>query len=380
MTGDVQVRIGDHHGRGARHARRAPGGRARAWRRATSSTRPRGCRCGSRERHPRRRDDAPGDRAARSTTAEREPVEAKGKAGRCRSGRPSRARARVGVDAARDGSTARRARARARRPARRARPGARRARAAARDGRGRPGDRQVAARLRAPRPGVERDPDLITGVRAARSRTGRASRSGRSARWSRPRRASSRATRADAPGKLRGRSSRRPAATPLGGTHLRPLVGLGEDEATPRRTRGVVRRLAAFLEALAEARPLVLVFEDLHWADDGLLDFVDHLADWATGVPLLVVCTARPELLERRPGWGGGKPNAVDALAVAVVGRGDAPPRARLLARGRAARGGPAGAASHDRRQPALRRAVRASGHASEATPTSCRSPRTSRG
>ena len=51
------------------------------------------------------------------------------------------------------------------------------------------------------------------------------------------------------------------------------------------------------------------MLEDLHWADDGLLDFVDELVDWLTGVPLLVVCTARPELLERRPGWGGGKLN-----------------------------------------------------------------------
>jgi tetratricopeptide (TPR) repeat protein len=54
----------------------------------------------------------------------------------------------------------------------------------------------------------------------------------------------------------------------------------------------------------------VLVFEDLHWADDGLLDFIDHLVDWSSGVPLLCVCTARPELLERRQGWGGGKLNA----------------------------------------------------------------------
>jgi class 3 adenylate cyclase len=66
-----------------------------------------------------------------------------------------------------------------------------------------------------------------------------------------------------------------------------------------------------FFEALAEPRPLVLVFEDLHWADDGLLDFVDYLVDWAGEVPLLVVGAARPELLERRPGWGGGKPNAL---------------------------------------------------------------------
>ena len=54
----------------------------------------------------------------------------------------------------------------------------------------------------------------------------------------------------------------------------------------------------------------MLVFEDLHWADESLLDFVDELVDWVTDVPLLVVGTARPELLERRPGWGGGKLNA----------------------------------------------------------------------
>ena len=57
-------------------------------------------------------------------------------------------------------------------------------------------------------------------------------------------------------------------------------------------------------------RPLILVFEDLQWADEGLLDFVDQLVDWVTDVPMLVVCTARPELLARRPNWGGGKLNA----------------------------------------------------------------------
>jgi tetratricopeptide (TPR) repeat protein len=53
------------------------------------------------------------------------------------------------------------------------------------------------------------------------------------------------------------------------------------------------------------------VFEDLHWADDALLDFVDQLVERASDVPLLVLGTARPELLQRRPGWGGGKPNAL---------------------------------------------------------------------
>ena len=51
-------------------------------------------------------------------------------------------------------------------------------------------------------------------------------------------------------------------------------------------------------------------FEDIHWADESLLDFLDELVDWVTDVPLLVVATARPELLERRPNWGGGKLNA----------------------------------------------------------------------
>jgi hypothetical protein len=82
-----------------------------------------------------------------------------------------------------------------------------------------------------------------------------------------------------------------------------------------------------FFEALAELRPLVLVFEDLHWADDGLLDFVDYLVDWAGNVPVLVVGSARPELLARRPGWGGGKPNAV-TLSLAPLSDDDT---ARLI-------------------------------------------------
>jgi class 3 adenylate cyclase len=92
--------------------------------------------------------------------------------------------------------------------------------------------------------------------------------------------------------------------------HLRPLVGLEAGDTIENRRTEVFAAWRRFLELLAEQRPLVLVFEDLHWADDALLDFVDHLVDWARGVPLLVVGTARPELLERRPGWGGGKPNA----------------------------------------------------------------------
>jgi class 3 adenylate cyclase/tetratricopeptide (TPR) repeat protein len=93
--------------------------------------------------------------------------------------------------------------------------------------------------------------------------------------------------------------------------HLRTLVGLSSE--VEARGDGRDESFAAwrrFFEGLAERSPLVLVFEDLHWADEGLLDFIDHLVDWATEVPLLAVCTARTELLVRRPGWGGGKPNA----------------------------------------------------------------------
>jgi class 3 adenylate cyclase/tetratricopeptide (TPR) repeat protein len=93
---------------------------------------------------------------------------------------------------------------------------------------------------------------------------------------------------------------------------LRPLLGLGggDDQGLERQamTSAAWRR---FFEALAERSPTVVVFEDLQWADDGLLDFVDELVDRVTGVPLLVVCSTRPELLERRPGWGGGKRNAL---------------------------------------------------------------------
>lgn len=63
-----------------------------------------------------------------------------------------------------------------------------------------------------------------------------------------------------------------------------------------------------FLERMAQRHPLVLIWEDIHWADAGLLDFVEHAADWAQG-PVMIVTLARPELLEVRPAWGGGRRN-----------------------------------------------------------------------
>ena len=102
-------------------------------------------------------------------------------------------------------------------------------------------------------------------------------------------------------------------------SHLLALAGLAEEtELGGNRRNEAFSAWRRFLEGLAEQRPLVLVFEDLHWADESLLDFVDELVDWITDVPLLVVATARPELLERRPGWGGGKLNAT-TLALAPL-------------------------------------------------------------
>ena len=89
---------------------------------------------------------------------------------------------------------------------------------------------------------------------------------------------------------------------------LAPLVGLAGAEPGNRSESFAAWR--RFVEALAEDQPLVLVFEDLHWADDPLLEFLEDLVDRSADVALLVVCTARPDLFERRSAWGGGKRNS----------------------------------------------------------------------
>jgi serine/threonine protein kinase len=66
--------------------------------------------------------------------------------------------------------------------------------------------------------------------------------------------------------------------------------------------------------AAAAKRPVVLVFEDLHWAEPTLLDLIDHLAEWARSAPVLLLCLARPEVIDERPEWGGGKFNSESLL------------------------------------------------------------------
>ncbi|MBX6388876.1 MAG: AAA family ATPase [Frankia sp.] len=92
---------------------------------------------------------------------------------------------------------------------------------------------------------------------------------------------------------------------------LAPLVGLGGAEAGTQESFWAVR---TFFEALAERRPLVVCFDDVHWAEPTLLDLIEHIADWSRDAPILLLCLARPELLEERRQWGGGKLNATSML------------------------------------------------------------------
>jgi DNA-binding SARP family transcriptional activator/class 3 adenylate cyclase len=93
-------------------------------------------------------------------------------------------------------------------------------------------------------------------------------------------------------------------------TRLAPLVGLSGTEGAAAQREEAFAAWRQFLEAVAARNALVVVIEDLHWADAALLEFLQHLMEWSTGVPMLVVCTARPELYERMAGWGGGTRNA----------------------------------------------------------------------
>ena len=64
-----------------------------------------------------------------------------------------------------------------------------------------------------------------------------------------------------------------------------------------------------YFERITGHGTVALLFEDLHWADSGMLDFIDHMLDWSLNVPILIVTLSRPELLDNRPGWGAGRRN-----------------------------------------------------------------------
>ena len=92
---------------------------------------------------------------------------------------------------------------------------------------------------------------------------------------------------------------------------LRSLLGETEEPGSAEEIAWGFRKL---LEQEAQERPLVVVFDDLHWGEETLLDLVEHVADLSRDAPILVLCMARPELLERRPSWAGGKWNATTVL------------------------------------------------------------------
>jgi class 3 adenylate cyclase/tetratricopeptide (TPR) repeat protein len=91
-------------------------------------------------------------------------------------------------------------------------------------------------------------------------------------------------------------------------------LGLEPDEAIRSSPADTQLATRALLEDLAATVPLVLVLDDLQWAEEPLLDLVEHLADWVREAPIFLLCIARPELLDARPGWGGGKLNATSIL------------------------------------------------------------------
>ena len=102
------------------------------------------------------------------------------------------------------------------------------------------------------------------------------------------------------------------ALTPIGDPAAHVLERLGSGGVTtPEELYWEVRQL---LESLAAERPVILDLDDLQWAEPMLLDLLDHIVDLSRDRPILLLCSARPELLEERPGWAGGKLNATTAL------------------------------------------------------------------
>jgi tetratricopeptide (TPR) repeat protein len=123
------------------------------------------------------------------------------------------------------------------------------------------------------------------------------------------------------------------------------LLRESDEQATASEIAWGVRMT---LEESARERPLIVVWDDLQWAEDAFLELVEHVAEWSRDAPMLLLCMARPELLDRRPGWAGGKLNATTSLLepltafetdqlLAQLGA-DGPVRARI---GEAAGGNP---------------------------------------
>jgi class 3 adenylate cyclase/tetratricopeptide (TPR) repeat protein len=117
--------------------------------------------------------------------------------------------------------------------------------------------------------------------------------------------------------------------------------GVLEAVQAERNQQEIAWAARAWAKKLAEPQPLVLVFEDIHWGEEPLLELIEHLGTWVRDAPLLLLCLARPELLDIRPGWGGGRVRATaieleplsetdsEALIEALLEGGELPEGAR---------------------------------------------------
>jgi class 3 adenylate cyclase/tetratricopeptide (TPR) repeat protein len=92
---------------------------------------------------------------------------------------------------------------------------------------------------------------------------------------------------------------------------IRALLG---DQQVVTSSEEIAWAFRKLLEAVASERPLVCVFDDVHWGEETFLNLVEHIADLSRDAPILLLCMARPELLDRRAGWAGGKVNATSVL------------------------------------------------------------------
>jgi predicted ATPase/class 3 adenylate cyclase len=114
----------------------------------------------------------------------------------------------------------------------------------------------------------------------------------------------------------------KPAREQIGG-QLASILAIQVQEgtaSTEESRENLFWSVRRFVEAIAVRTPLILVFDDIHWADAELLDLIEYLAQWTGGVPLLIVGMARPELLELRPAWGGGKRNSTSLFLEPLTG------------------------------------------------------------
>ena len=145
---------------------------------------------------------------------------------------------------------------------------------------------------------------------------------------------------ADAPAEIRSKIEALLRGTndaAIASDRLAEFLGLAGATASPEETHWAIRKL---FEALAAERPLVAVFDDIHWAEPGLLDLIEHVAEWTRDAPILLLCPARPDLQDVRPGWGGQtsattlhleplSEDESDRLIVGLLGRSDTPAAVR---------------------------------------------------